>query len=122
MTPTANTASSAHQIRWVGAGAYATSALVISAPRARPSVEKALVTSDARWLPAGCSSISAAAIGPATMPFAMPWSDLATYSSPTPCAARKTAQAATFKPSPGFSPGFDLIGAAAMKSAPDLGR
>jgi hypothetical protein len=24
--------------------------------------------------------------------------------------------------SPGFSPGFDLIGAAAMKSAPDLGR
>src|ERR1700761_2363387 len=46
--PTANMASSAHQIRWVGAGAYWTSALVVSAPRARPRVEKPLVTSGAR--------------------------------------------------------------------------
>src|ERR1700722_7613390 len=64
MMPTANTASSAHQIRWVGAGAYWASALVISAPRARPRVEKALVTSGARWLRDGCRSISAAPIGP----------------------------------------------------------
>src|SRR5580704_6355677 len=51
--PAAKTASNAHQIRWVGAGAYWTSTLVISAPRARPRVEKTLVTSGARWLPGG---------------------------------------------------------------------
>ena len=97
--PAVNTASSAHQIRWVGAGAYWTSALVISAPRPRPRVEKALVTRGARWLPAGCSSISAAPIGPLASPVAMPCKDLATYSAPTPCAARKTAHPATLKTS-----------------------
>ena len=75
---TAKTASSAHQIRWVGAGAYWTSALVISAPRARPRVEKTLVTTGARWLPAGCRSISAAPIGPLASPAATPCRDLAT--------------------------------------------
>jgi hypothetical protein len=46
--PAADTASSAHQINWVGAGAYWTSALVISAPRARPRLLKVLVTTGAR--------------------------------------------------------------------------
>ena len=97
--PAANTASSAHQIRWVGAGAYWASALVTSAPRARPRVEKALVTTGARWLPGGCRSISAAPIGPLASPVAMPCRDLAAYSAPTPCAARKSAHPATLKTS-----------------------
>jgi hypothetical protein len=97
--PAANTASSAHQIRCVGAGAYCTSALVISAPRARPKVEKTLVTTGARWLPGGCRSISAAPIGPLASPVAMPCRHLATYSAPTPCAARKTTHPAVLKTS-----------------------
>src|SRR6201989_225891 len=97
--PAANTASSAHQIRWVGAGAYWTSALVISAPRARPRVKKLLVTSGARWLPAGCRPISAAPIAPLASPVAMPCRDLATYRAPTLCAVRKTAHPATLRTS-----------------------
>jgi hypothetical protein len=49
-TPMAKTASSTHQIRQVGAGAYTTSTLVIKAPRAEPPSAKALVTVGARWL------------------------------------------------------------------------
>jgi len=96
---TAKTASRVHQMRWVGSGAYWTSVLVISAPRARPRVEKTLVTNGARWLPGGCRSISAAPIGPLARPAAMPCRDLATYSAPTPCAARKTTHAAALKTS-----------------------
>src|SRR5580700_4351504 len=47
--PAAKTASSAHQIRRVGAGAYWTSALVTRPPRARPKLAKTLITKGARW-------------------------------------------------------------------------
>jgi hypothetical protein len=93
------TASSAHQIRWVGAGAYWTSALVISAPRARPRVEKALVSSGASWLPGGCRSMSAAPIGPVARPVAMPCKQRAMNRAPVSCAARKTAHPATLRTS-----------------------
>ena len=91
--------SSTHQIRRVGAGAYWTSVLVISAPSARPMVEKALVTSDARWLPSGCVSISAAPIGPLASPVARPCRHLATKSAPAPFAIRKTPHAPVLRTS-----------------------
>jgi hypothetical protein len=52
------TPSSTHQIRWVGAGAYC--------------------TTDARLLPAGWVSISAAPTGPLASPVARPCRHLAT--------------------------------------------
>src|SRR5262249_17622924 len=97
--PAAKTASSAHQIKRVGAGAYWTSALVIRAPRARPRLEKALVTSGARWLPAGCRSISAAPIGPLASPVAMPCKDRPAHKPPILCAVKKTAHPAALKAS-----------------------
>ena len=54
-------------------------------------MEKALVTSGARWLPVGCRSMSAAPIGPVASPVAMPCRALAAYSAPTPWADRKRA-------------------------------
>ena len=97
--PTAKAASSAHQIRWVGAGAYWTSTLVIRPPRARPRLENTLVTTGARWLPGGCRSIRAAPIGPVASPLAMPCRDRAAYRAPVLWATRKTAHAAMLKTS-----------------------
>ena len=60
-------------------------------------IKKALVTTDARWLPAGCRSINPAPIEPLASPVAMPCRNLATKSTATVSAARKTAHPAALK-------------------------